>query len=595
MKTLLVHRLPERSQQLAATAKDLLRSGPDTVRMLADDLDGSPTGPTRLVFTGQYNAGKSTLIQALTGREDIRIDSNVATTEATEYRWGAVVLTDTPGVQSGHREHDEVAEAALRQSDLVVFVVTVDLFDDAGVRHLDRVAHELGKRRSMVVVINKIGTLDADPRLRRTAVLDALGPGMEVPIVLTDAKDHLDAAETSDPDDAADLLESGNIAELERALNSLIARAGQEGRLRRPFDEIIAVCAQALELLTDDPADAVARNVINRERRLVTGSRRRLERAFDGRMLEFKRSMADLGEELADALDRLDGLGDSERDSQVDSAEQRFREEAGALTQTLVSQLRHDVEREATLGAQEMAELAGSPQVELLVSDGLADRMAVQPGTSHIDPQRNRPSAFADTLRNVGQGAGDLSAWWGKGQKISEFAGSNGHKLVYDLGKFLGKDFKPWEAVRYAKGVGQAAQIVNKAMPYVAVGVDVLVAVQADRAELAFLRQQQSRRRSIAARVRRSATEVEGEVRARMDSAVADFYGQALKGIEEQQTALDAVLGGRADLHEALAAVAREAAMELALLEGAASTESPGRIDAVQVLGHVDEVGRDHL
>ena len=561
--------------------------------MLADDLDGSPSGPTRLVFTGQYNAGKSTLIRALTGREDIIIDSNVATTKATEYEWDSVLLTDTPGVQSGHREHDEVAETALRQSDLVVFVVTVDLFDDAGVRHLDRVAHELGKRRSMVVVINKVGTLDADPDLRRGAVLDALGPGMDVPIVLTDAQDHLDAAAASDAEEAADLLESGNIAELERALNSLVARAGQEGRLRRPFDEIIAACAQALEQLADDPADAVARNVINRQRRLVTGSRRRLERAFEGRMLEFKRSMADLGEELADRLDALDGLDESERGSQVDRAEQRFRDEAGTLTQTLVAQLRQDVQREATLGAQEMAELAGSPQVELLVSDGLADRLAVQPGTSHVGPQGGQTNAFADALRKVGQGAGDLSSWWGTGQKVSEFAGSNGHKLVYDLGKFLGKDFKPWEAVRYAKGVGQAAQMVNKAMPYVAVGIDVLVAVQADRAEQAFLRQQQSRRRSIAARVRRSATEVEGEVRARMDSAVADFYGQALQGIEEQQAALDAVLGGRADLREALAAVAREARAELALLDMAASGASPGRLDGVQVGRQVFEVAQD--
>ena len=122
--------------------------------------------------TGQYSAGKSTILQALTGDTSIVTGADVTTTEVAEYRWGDVLLVDTPGVQAGLPAHDERAEQALRAADLVLFVVTVDLFDELGARHLRHVAVELGKARDMIVVVNKSGTLSADPdgpRRRRAA------------------------------------------------------------------------------------------------------------------------------------------------------------------------------------------------------------------------------------------------------------------------------------------------------------------------------------------------------------------------------------------------------------------------------------------
>ena len=153
----LIHELPERAQLLLERAGHAIqRAQSDRVRHLATALVGDEEGPIGLVFTGQYNAGKSTLISALTGLRDIVIDSNVATNEVRAYTWGQVHLVDTPGVQAGHAGHDGMAEDAIRDSDLVVFVVSVDLLDDAAVRHLRHVALDLGKRTSMVAVVNKV-------------------------------------------------------------------------------------------------------------------------------------------------------------------------------------------------------------------------------------------------------------------------------------------------------------------------------------------------------------------------------------------------------------------------------------------------------
>ena len=51
-----------------------------------------------LAFSGQFSAGKSTIISALTGETDIRISADVATDEVKAYRWRNIELWDSPGL-----------------------------------------------------------------------------------------------------------------------------------------------------------------------------------------------------------------------------------------------------------------------------------------------------------------------------------------------------------------------------------------------------------------------------------------------------------------------------------------------------------------
>src|SRR5659263_360122 len=52
----------------------------------------------KVVFVGQYSAGKSTIISALTGNRNIKIDADIATDKTTDYPWNGILLTDTPGL-----------------------------------------------------------------------------------------------------------------------------------------------------------------------------------------------------------------------------------------------------------------------------------------------------------------------------------------------------------------------------------------------------------------------------------------------------------------------------------------------------------------
>lgn len=565
----LVHELPERARALSARAQDAIaRSQTADVRSFAAALLVGDEGPIGLVFTGQYNAGKSTLISALTGLRDIVIDSNVATNEVRSYSWGQVHLVDTPGVQAGHAGHDAMAEDAIRDSDLVVFVVSVDLLDDAAVRHLRHVALDLGKRTSMVAVVNKSGMLQADASVRVEAVRDALGPGQTIPVVITDARDYLDAESEQDPAFRDELLRQGNVDALAAALNGLVTRSGQESRLRRPFEKIIAVCSAVLEALAEDPADQAARKVVNRQRRLVVASRRRLELAFDSEYSDYRRATMSLGEDVADAVDAADNLADEERRHSIESAEAAFRAHAEEETDRLLDRLRSRITEEANRASQESYELISSPQVELLETVS-ADWQSHE--NARTTRQVNEPTQrdYHSLLERIGTEAGAFAAAWAPdgATKTAQYAGSFGHKTIYSIGKMAGKDWKPWEAVRWAKNVGQAAKFVNKAMPFVAIGVDAFVAIRADVKEGHYIAERQVRHRKTIDDSQRAADEVINEVKSRLDVAISEFYGPASHAIEDQQRALNDADGLRSGIRGDLAEIVAECRENLALLD----------------------------
>ena len=81
METLEIQGWLARGQELLDRCRSVLAGSPDErVRALARRLPSKPYDEEqelRVVFAGQYNAGKSTILRVLTGREDILIGPGV--------------------------------------------------------------------------------------------------------------------------------------------------------------------------------------------------------------------------------------------------------------------------------------------------------------------------------------------------------------------------------------------------------------------------------------------------------------------------------------------------------------------------------------
>ncbi len=148
----------------------------DTLRQAARDLDEL----FLLVIVGEFNAGKSALINALLGADLLEEGVTPTTTAINILRYGLnpshrwigqhvlerefdhpllrdVAVVDTPGTNAVLREHEELTEQFVPRSDLVLFVTSVERPFTESERAFLEAIRRWGKK--VVLVINKIDLL----------------------------------------------------------------------------------------------------------------------------------------------------------------------------------------------------------------------------------------------------------------------------------------------------------------------------------------------------------------------------------------------------------------------------------------------------
>lgn len=157
-----------------------------------------------VVVVGQYGAGKSTLISALTGQRDIAIHSDITTNQITRYNWQGIELIDTPGLFTERQDHDEITYSAIAKADLLIFCLTSMLFDTITVENFKQLAYRKGYRWKMMLVINKMSDEAGEESEKIANYHRSLGEALhpyhldEFPICFIDAKDYCEGIDTGD-------------------------------------------------------------------------------------------------------------------------------------------------------------------------------------------------------------------------------------------------------------------------------------------------------------------------------------------------------------------------------------------------------------
>lgn len=104
-----------------------------------------------IMFYGAYNAGKSTLINAILCSEQAKT-ADIPTTDSVDlYDWQGIKLLDTPGVNAPI-EHQNVTEAQLKRVSAVVFVIRDGDMDSRDV--YDRLLDLLRREKKIFIVLN---------------------------------------------------------------------------------------------------------------------------------------------------------------------------------------------------------------------------------------------------------------------------------------------------------------------------------------------------------------------------------------------------------------------------------------------------------
>lgn len=129
---------------------------PELRELRAQAKGGREAGRLRIAFVGQYSAGKSSIISALTGQK-LKVGAGITTDEVGRYQWGNVEIIDTPGIENGlYEEHDETTYNAIAQADLIIFVVTYLGFTGHIAKLFDKILRDKGRAHELMLVVNKM-------------------------------------------------------------------------------------------------------------------------------------------------------------------------------------------------------------------------------------------------------------------------------------------------------------------------------------------------------------------------------------------------------------------------------------------------------
>jgi len=236
-----------------------------------------------VVVVGEFNAGKSALINALAGRTVVEEGVTPTTARVTTIALGDLNVVDTPGTNAVIREHEEVTKKFVPSADLVLFVTSADRpFTESERMFLEQI-RDWGKK--IVVVINKIDLLagDADRSEVRTYVADnarrLLGVTPEIFPVSSKAALR---AKSGEPQ----VWESSGFAALEDYIRgSLDSAARMRLKLLNPLgvgsalvDQYTKATHERLEGLREDFT------LIGDIERDLAGYQRDMARDFEGRM-----------------------------------------------------------------------------------------------------------------------------------------------------------------------------------------------------------------------------------------------------------------------------------------------------------------------
>lgn len=426
----------------------------------------------KIVFIGPYSAGKSTVISALTGRRDIVIDSDIATDTASEYAWsGGVILTDTPGLYTENPEHTQITIETIKEADLLVYCITSDLFNQYTKKDFINWAFEVGYAGKMFLVVNKMSKEYGDYDTLRENYAITLNKSLtphkitEFAHSFVDAKDYKDGITSDD----AELVAISHFEEFIRQLNQFIQQKGHLGKLDTPIQvlksSIDTMSAQATD---DEQYTAFCTLLSNIERKVEQGRSQLLVNAHTA-IKRCLKPIVDKGYELS----RLVGVEDidfSEQDMELLVAEccENLSAELCSLMENGVTTLNSDLE--GVLQSSSATYFAGA--VENTIS---SKKIVFESKTKKFD--RAQFDAVKGVFESITGKTVSLATKGGSSAKFlikaGEASGSGLHKTITSIGKTFKFKFKPWQAAKIAKNIGNVAKFAGPVINFIGFIVDV--------------------------------------------------------------------------------------------------------------------------
>ena len=475
-------------QELLATLKEKTKNllvktkNQDLASKLDDELDSvNDRQKLSIAFVGQYSSGKSTIISAMTGNKHIKIDANVATDTVSKYDWHDIILMDTPGILAGKVErHDEATKNALKESDLIFYVLTSQLFDDVVFNNFIDLAYNQHLADKMFIVINKMGMESGEydelvknytQSLNKT--FSEKGYNIEdFPISFIDANDYIDGVEENDPE----FIELSHFEHFVDMLNTFVE---QKGLIKKQFDTPVRILQSYLKNIEVSTVDKTLCDFYNQFEQKLTSSQKEIKRDVEQILYSFDSSSMN---EVINLSNEIGSIDETEWTKKQNNLNDRLKTMISDASDRIETSINQSYDRLL----QEINEFSGK---DALVKYAESIECKINSPSVSIEEKKSLTiqKKSLDLLR---QGANKVSGMAPGVDKlfggISGASGSSLHEVVLNIGHFFGKAFKPWEAVKWASNIAKVAKF---GIPVLTAGIDIWMQLREDKKENERLKQ----------------------------------------------------------------------------------------------------------
>lgn len=521
----------------------------DAENLLAELNQGKNEDRIRVVFIGQYTAGKSTIISALTGNSNILIDADVATSESADYYWGNVVLTDTPGLYTENPEHDQRAIEMIRQSDLLIYCITSDLFNPYTLQDFKQWAFEVGYAGKMFLIVNKMskeaGTYD-DLKTNYSKTLNlALQPHSvaEIPCSFVDAKDYKDGVNEAD----RELIEYSHFEEFIEQLNSFISRKGILGKLDTPIMIMKASIDEVSQMVIDDDSNRAYEALLSRIEKKINQQKKQVSLDVRNTIRRSLKNISDKGYEISRKIGVEDvNYTKEDINELIEQTCEDLNQKLVELSQSSLEQLN-----------EEITTVLNSPAAEFFFNS--IGSNYTEKGQLFENKKNKITRAQFDSIKDIVEtitgSTLKLTSAGGKNSaqfflKAADASGSKMHKAILYIGEHLGVKFKPWQAANVAKGLGNLAKVLGPVMSVIGLIIDVNQIIN-ETAKADKIEKAQLENRQIFIDI---ATELERQYSEEL-TGLFDIYDDVTAQLQDNRIKVQKLIGHENELTDSLAEI----------------------------------------
>jgi len=469
-----------------------------------------------IAFIGQYNAGKSTLIKALTGDPAVRISAEICTDEVTEYSWKDVLVVDTPGIYAGRTAHDSLTLEKISRSDLLVFVVPNELFNPQGGDFFKKVANDMQRVGQMVLVINKMSREIGEPETLLSSILQVIEPYHynDFYTCFIDADSYLQARYETDEEEKTFLVGESNFDNFLNALQKLIERNELSAKLVTPLHKAVDLLEKSYNFLaTNDQLTRDLLELLRRKENILRASQIRSKNIYRSILNELEYEIIMIAEQVASKVNGYHS--EEEINKEINNSEQGI----DSLVKLKITEIGSSITTEMINLETKLQELEGS----LL---GKKIKREIEIELQHKKKQKNYDlnesgsSTYLKAAPEILQGVG-------------KFASQASRDIVYNIGKSLGVKFKPWGAFKganFIRGLGPVLAGLGFAL-------DIFLSKKEEEDERNFEQQLIEMRAKIRQDYRELALQIKNSYEVNISSEI-QFYDEELKDIESQKEQL---------------------------------------------------------